>query len=405
MNRRLLVILLLVCFSAAFWVMRPLPAVPVLGSLIQTPQAAVDTVASLPQVAAKSAALMDVGSFRLLAGKNLHQRLPMASTTKVMTAILAIESGRWSETVVVSADACREEPSSIWLVPGEQITLEYLVYGLMLRSGNDAAHAIADFLGGSVAGFAQLMNAKAAQLGLQDTHFVNPHGLPDPDHYTSAYDLAKIAAYALQNKRFSEIVATRQIAIPSSECAPARVWYNKNRLLVTYSGADGVKTGWTRAAGYCLVASATRGQARAVAVVLDSPDDFGETARMLDFAFDNYQPQTIVTAGQFFGSVPVNHGTPPYVGAVAAESYTWPMREDEMAGCQTEVVVPDALSAPVRAGQQIGTVRVLRAGECLAEIPLVADQAAERGWLECCLRQWAADFWQLLNAATGGADR
>lgn len=401
MNRHRITILAALCLCVMVWLLRPQPATFVIGSSVWEPVENVgQTAQSLPWMGAKGAALMDVSSYRLLAGKNLHQRLPMASTTKIVTALLAIESGRLREIVTVSANACNIEPSSIWLVPGEKIKLEDLVYGLMLRSGNDAAQAIAEFLGGTIEGFAKQMDAKAAELGLQDTHFVNPHGLPNPNHYTSAYDLAKIAAYALQNPKFTEVVSTKRISLQWDWHDEPRVWYNKNRLLTTYPGADGVKTGWTRAAGYCLVASANRAGLRVVAVVLNSPDDFGETARMMDYAFAKYQPATVVTKGQFLRSLTVQNGYPHYIGVMIAGGYTWPQRVGETLALDQEVILPEQLVAPVQAGQRLGTLRVLQADQCLAEIPLVADQPSDRGWWQQSLRRATGCFWRLIDLAT-----
>lgn len=405
MNRHRILTFVVLCMCAIFWLLRPQPVAFVSGSAIWEPTENVGQIAqNLPWVGAKGAALMDVSSYRLLAGKNLHQRLPMASTTKIMTALLAIESGRLQEIVTVSADACKVEPSSIWLVPGEKIKLDDLVYGLMLRSGNDAAQAIAEFLGGTIESFATQMNAKATELGLQDTNFVNPHGLPNPNHYTSAYDLAKIAAYALRNPKFADVVSTKRISLPWDQHDEPRVWYNKNRLLSIYPGADGVKTGWTRAAGYCLVASANRAGLRVVAVVLNSPDDFGETAQMMDYAFANFQPTTMVTKGQFLRSLMVQNGYPRYIGVMTAEGYTWPQRVGETLALDQEVILPEQLTAPVIAGQRLGTLRVLQAEQCLAEIPLVADQLSDRGWWQQSLRRAAGCFWRLIDLATWRAE-
>lgn len=402
MNRRLALALLALCISVLVWTYRPEAALRLPAAEIWPPtDSAVPVTTTLDWIGARGAALMEVGSYRLLFGKNSDARLPMASTTKIMTAILAIESGRLDEVVTVSQQACQVEPSSIWLVPGERITLEHLVYGLMLRSGNDAAQAIAEHLGGSIAGFAALMNQKAMDLELQNTHFVNPHGLPHPDHYTSAYDLARLTAYALQNPEFSRVVATKRISIPGDGQAQPRVWHNKNRLLTSYVGADGVKTGWTRAAGSCLVASAERAGLRIVAVVLNSPDEFAETARLMDSAFAGYQIETLVTKGQWLGSLTVSHGYPRFVGAVAAAGYSWPVAGDEPLGVQTELVLPEQLEAPVAAGQRVGTLRLTRFGECLAEIPLVSDQESFNSRWERLLTGVATGFWELVGQAGG----
>lgn len=402
MSRRLVLTLLTLCICVLVWAYRPSAALPAPSAEIWAPtDAAIPVTTSGDWIGARGAALMEVGSYRLLFGKNSDARLPMASTTKIMTAILAIESGRLDEVVTVSPQACQVEPSSIWLVPGERITLEHLVYGLMLRSGNDAAQAIAEHLGGSIVGFAEMMNRKALDLELKNTNFANPHGLPHPNHYTSAYDLAKLTAYALQNPVFSRVVATKSIVVPGDGQAQPRVWYNKNRLLTSYFGADGVKTGWTRAAGSCLVASAERSGLRVVAVVLNSPDEFAETARLMDSAFAGYTIETLVTRGQWVQSLAVNHGYPQYIGAVASAGYSWPVARDESPGIQTELVMPEQVEAPVVAGQRVGTLRLVRSGQCLAEIPLVSDQASfDSGW-ERLLTSLATRFWEMVGRVGG----
>lgn len=402
MNRRLVPIVFTLFICGLAWLFRPPAAIVVPSTLVWQPtDAAVPTIAAPEWVGARGAALMEVGSYRLLWGKNSNQRLPMASTTKIMTAILAIESERLDEVVTVSQQACQVEPSSIWLVAGERIKLEHLVYGLMLRSGNDAALAIAEYLGGSTSGFAELMNRKALELGLENTHFVNPHGLPHPEHYTSAHDLAKLTAYALQNQIFSQVVATKRISVPSEGQAEPRIWHNKNRLLTSYLGADGVKTGWTRAAGSCLVASAERSGLRVVAVVLNSPDEFAETARLMDSAFAGYRSETLVTPGQWLQSLPVKHGHPRYIGVLAAGGYSWPVASDEPLAIDRELILPEQLEEPVAAGQRVGTLRLTRFGQCLAEVPVVADQAAYRSGWEKFLTDLAGRFWDLLAQAGG----
>ncbi len=349
-----------------------------------------------PWVGAKGAALMDVNTYRVLAGKNLHQRLPMASTTKIMTAIIAIESGRLDEVVTVSHSAVKVEPSSIWLVPGEKIKLLHLVYGLMLRSGNDAAQAIAEYLGGSIEGFAKLMNEKAKSLGCSNTNFVNPHGLPHPDHYTTSYELAKISAYALRNEQFSKFVATRRISVPWPNHDNPRVWHNKNRMLTMYEGADGVKTGWTRAAGRCLVASAKRANFRLVAVVLNSPEMWGETAALMDFGFANYYPESVIVKGQFMQSVPVQNGYPRSVGLMASEDFSWPLGQGETLQIEQQWVLPEKVQAPVKKGEQIGHIRLVYQGNCLAEIPLIADQDSWNGWWQYLINRTLTRFYHLL---------
>ncbi len=404
MNRRLCLAGLLLCL-AALWIFRPVATVYHAQRLTWPPADSMPVSASPDRVAARAAAVMDVNSFRLLAAKNSGERLPMASTTKIMTAILAIESGRLDEVVTVSDGACRVEPSAIWLVPGEKVKLEDLVYGLMLRSGNDAANAVAEFLGGSIEGFAAMMNQKAVELGLEDTNFVNPHGLTAANHFTSAYDLAKLAAYALQNHKFSQVVATRSISLPWDGHDQPRVWYNKNRLLESYIGADGVKTGWTRAAGNCLVASAERAGMRVVAVVLDSPDHYGETSWLMNSAFQGYMPQVLVTPGQWLQSLAVVGGSPRYVGVLAAAGYYWPLAAGESLDLECELVLPPELAVPVQAAQRVGTLRVLQGDHCLAEIPLLTDQSSDRGRWSQLLARVSGRFWDMVGFVMGGAAR
>lgn len=339
---------------------------------------------------------MDVESGRLLFGKNELERLPMASTTKIMTAILAIESGKLDDLVTVSSNAVRVEPSSIWLVAGEQMSLLHLVYGLMLRSGNDAACAIAEHLAGSVSAFAEQMNAKARELGMQHTNFANPHGLPDPNHYTTAYDLAKLSAYALRNRQFAAIVSTTRFAIHNEETGTSRVWYNKNRMLELYPGADGVKTGWTRAAGHCLVASASRAGQRLVAVVLNSPDDWGETTALLDYGFANYKPLVLVEAGQYMATAPVPKGHPAFIGILAGESFIWPIRRGEQLQLTYRLQLEPSIVAPLKKGERVGYLLVSDQGAVIGRIPLVSDSPVSVGWWRQLLSGMWKNFSQLL---------
>lgn len=379
----------ILCILAVFLLLLPTPAIALaeVGSTLSL---------GVPGVGAKGAALMDVDSGRLLFGKNEHQQLPMASTTKIMTAILAIESNKLDDLVSVSNTAVRVEPSSIWLVPGEQISLLHLVYGLMLRSGNDAACAIAEHLAGSVSDFADLMNKKAKELGMLNTNFKNPHGLPDPEHYTTASDLAKLSAYALRNRQFTAIVSTTRFSIPSEQQGALRIWHNKNRLLQAYPGADGVKTGWTRAAGYCLVASANRDGQRLVAVVLNSPDDWGETAALLDYGFGNYRSLVVVSPGQYIRVVPVDRGYPQYVGAIASQGFSWPVRKGEQLELTYLIQLEQQVSAPVSKGDQLGYLKLIHEGATVTRIPLIADQSSQRGWWRQLLQGVLTNFIQLM---------
>ena len=234
--------------------------------------------------AEKSGAIcMSADTGEIFFAKNEDLRLPMASTTKIMTALLVIENCLPSEVVTVTEKTVGVDGSSIYLKAGDRLTVEELLYGLMLRSGNDAAETLADYCAGSIDNFVEMMNERAAQLGLRNTHFANPHGLHDPDHYTSAYDLCALSCYAMRNERFRKIVSTQFITVGVGE--NKRYWSNKNKILHTFSGGNGIKTGYTKDAGRCLVASATREGKTVVSVVLNRPDMFAACEKMMEEAF------------------------------------------------------------------------------------------------------------------------
>ena len=240
--------------------------------------------ASGPSVSAKAAALYDAASNSFLYTKNADTRLPMASTTKIMTALVAIESSPLDKNVMISDMAIGTEGSSLYLKKGEIMSMSDLLMGLMLRSANDAAAAIAYEISGSIEAFADKMNEKAASIGVTDTHFTNPHGLDDENHYTTAADLAIITAEALKNDTFLEIVSTEKCIIKNFD-GEARLLTNHNKLLSLYDGAIGVKTGFTKKSGRCLVGAAERDGMRLIAVTINAPDDWNDHEALFDFGF------------------------------------------------------------------------------------------------------------------------
>ncbi|WP_027085004.1 D-alanyl-D-alanine carboxypeptidase family protein [Cohnella panacarvi] len=250
-----------------------------------------------PANRAKGVSLIDVASGRIIYSKQGDEPMLIASLTKIMTAIVAIEHGRLDDQVTVSKRAEGKEGSSIYLKAGEKIQLRNLIYGLMLRSGNDAATAIAEHVGGSVGGFAFLMNKKAAEIGLSNSQYMNPHGLDEPGHYASANDLAKLTAYALHNPDFRTIVATRVRTAPNPHDPWDYKWVNKNKMLHMYDGADGVKTGYTKKALRCLVSSATRNGQQLVVVTLNDGDDWADHRKLLDYGFAHYPLTKVASAG------------------------------------------------------------------------------------------------------------
>jgi serine-type D-Ala-D-Ala carboxypeptidase (penicillin-binding protein 5/6) len=250
-------------------------------------------------VSASSAVLMEQQSGRILFEKDAHEVRRIASITKIMTAILAIESGKLNDTVKVTENAVRAEGSSIYLKPGENIKLEDLVYGLMLRSGNDAAVAIAEYVGGSLDGFVYLMNQKASEIGMDQTHFANPHGLDDhEDHFSTAYDMALLTKYAMSNDTYKLISGTKVHRAPNPTENWDRVWKNKNRLLTElYEYTTGGKTGYTKRAKRTLVTTATKGELNLIAVTLNGPDDWNDHINMYEMGFNNYQLVKVLKEG------------------------------------------------------------------------------------------------------------
>lgn len=330
--------------------------------------------ASLPPLVAHAAVLMDADTGAVLAAQNPNERLPMASTTKIMTALLALEKGRLDERITISEEAALQEGSSMYTSPGETYTLEELLYGLLLNSGNDAAWAIAEHIGGSVPAFVELMNERAQELGTKNTHFTNPSGLPDPEHYSSARDMALITRAALSREDFRRIVSTKAQKVPWPAKGEEKLLINHNRLLWRYEGADGVKTGYTNEARQCLVASATRGEQRLIAVVLKSEGNsvWTDAERLLDYGFANFESCTLVRAEEPFGSVKVKGGVEGEVPVRAAAALRVCLPKDKSGQVERSLELVDGLAAPVVAGQEAGQVIFSLAGEELGRVALVA---------------------------------
>lgn len=241
--------------------------------------------ASAVSSGAKGWCLINVNSKEIICGKNEDVKLPMASTTKILTAVVALEKMDINKVITVDKTAVGVEGSSIYLKQNEQISVKDLLYGLMLRSGNDSAVALAVACSGSVENFAKEMNEKAKSIGANNSSFTNPHGLDDENHFTTAKDLALITAYALQNPTFKEIVSTKMHTVAATNVSETRYFKNKNKMLSTFEGAIGVKTGYTKKTGRCLVSAAERDGTTLACVVLSCPDMWNDSARILEFGF------------------------------------------------------------------------------------------------------------------------
>lgn len=311
-----------------------------------------------PENSARGAVLMEVETRRVIYEKNPHQKMPMASTTKIMTAILALENSHPSDVVTVSPNASGVEGSSLYLSVGEKLTMEQLLYGLMLRSGNDAATAIAEHLGKSIDGFAAMMNKKAREIGAMNTNFMNPHGLHHEEHYTTAYDLALISAYAMENTAFRQIASTKYYKIPWEGQPWDRVLMNKNALLWEYEGANGIKTGYTKAARRCLAAAAQRNDMQLVAVVLDCQPWFDDSAAILDYGFANYEKKKLFSKGEIVGKMPVKEGFAKEVELVLEDDISIPLAPGEEEKLHITLRHREALKAPVRAGTRVGNIEI-----------------------------------------------
>ena len=266
---------------------------------VSAPLLYAESVGEKPHISAKSAALIDAKSGAVLFEKDSSAHLPMASTTKIMTAYVILTNMDIDEVVKVPKEATLVEGSSIYLRDGEEIKVETLLYGLMLESGNDAAVALAVACSGSVDEFAALMNRTAHEMGMCDTVFANPHGLSAENHYTTAYELAYITSKAMQIDKFREIVSTQKMLVPSLDGSSTRLFLNHNKLLKYYDGAVGVKTGFTKNAGRCLVSAAERDGDMFIAVTLNDGNDWSDHQSMLDYAFNCYDTVSVAKKGEF----------------------------------------------------------------------------------------------------------
>lgn len=333
--------------------------------------------ATTPAPSAEHAVLMEANSRTVLYAKNAYTRASMASTTKIMTAILAIESGDLDRIVSVAPEAVGVEGSSVYLRAGQELSMEDLVYALMLQSANDAAAAIACEIAGSVEAFASLMNQKAAALELFDTHFANPHGLDDESHYTTAYDLAVLSAYAMENSKFAEIVATVKRAISLGKAEEMRVLVNHNRLLRARPDVIGIKTGFTKKSGRCLVSAAENGGIRLIAVTLNAPDDWNDHRELLDYGFESLEIREIASVGDYTLEIDCVGGTDDKLTATNSTSLSLIMPKNENAGIRAVNELPRFVFAPVRRGEKLGEIVFYSGDKILGAVNVIAEESVQ----------------------------
>ncbi len=320
-------------------------------------------------VSAEAAVLMEAESGRVLYGKKENEPLRIASITKIMTALLAIESGKMDEDVQISKRAEGVEGSTIYLQAGEKIKLEDLVYGLMLQSGNDAAVAIAEHIAGSVEGFVYMMNEKASQLGMTNTVFQNPHGLDDhEDHYSTAYDMAILTQYAMENEKYREISGTKRHQVNGDK---KRVWKNKNRLLTElYRYSTGGKTGFTKRAKRTLVSTAAKDEMDLIVVTLNAPSDWHDHMNLFNWAFETYEMERLITKG-----VQKDINDPFYRDRVYSPyAFEFPLSETEREQIKKEITLyrpPEQIETKeYQPPNPVGKVELTIKGERIGQVPL-----------------------------------
>lgn len=333
-----------------------------------------------PSIPAVAAALLDPATGDMLYLKNADQPLPMASTTKIMTGILALENSSLGDTTTISDGASAVGESSAWLEKGETLTVEQLLYAVFVQSANDAAAALAEHVAGSQDAFVALMNEKAAELGLSNTHFANPHGLDAPGHYTSARDLANLAAYAMRNPDFRKIVSARTFQLPWPGHPGPRVFENHNKLLKLYPYATGIKTGYTSQAGKCLVASAEKDGRELVSVILNGGESYwDQTISLMEYGFNDFAHVEYAYAGQPLAEVEVGDFPRKRVNAVGSRDLVFTVRRDRLdAYREADISWLNWVPYPTAAGQEVGYLSLGEEGAGGQRISLVSDAYRNR---------------------------
>ena len=321
-------------------------------------------------ISAECAILIDAQTGRVLYEKQAEEKSLIASTTKIMTALVICEQTNVLDRVKIPKEAVGIEGSSMYLKEGEVLTVQELLYGLMLQSGNDAAVALAIYCGGTVEGFTELMNDKAHRLGMTQSHFANPNGLDSPGNYSTARDMGILTAYAMQNPIFAQTVSTKTITIGE------RCLRNHNKLLWQLEGANGVKTGYTKAAGRILISSVTRMGRQLIAVTFNAPDDWQDHKTLIEDGFSRFTVQKLIRQGQTLGQLELAGGQEASVDLIAAEDFSYSLAQGE----RVTISLPEAgfAYAPVAEGQEAGFAHILVDGTAVAKVPLVYGATIER---------------------------
>ena len=324
-------------------------------------------------LSAECAVLYEPVSERYIFEKNKDEKRGIASTTKIVTAVTALEYGNLSDDVCTSKAAADIEGSSVWLEEGEVHTLENLLYALMLSSGNDASIAIAEHIGGSVESFASLMNQTARIAGVRNSNFKNPSGLDDEEHYSTASDLAKIMHYAEENPIFSKIIITQKHEIPWEGHPYNRVLENHNRLLTLYESCTGGKTGFTKKCGRCLVSSATQNGIHLIAVTLNAPDDWNDHIKMFEYGFSVLENKKITTQEEFAGNFIVKNGRKKQIMGIYESDFSIPFLEKDL--IVTTKNFSKNTTAPIKKGTVVGYTDVILNNKNIKRINILASES------------------------------
>lgn len=323
-------------------------------------------------VSASAYTVIEQSSGRILYQANGEQKMPMASTTKVMTAILVIENLDLMKEYDIPDEAVGIEGSSIYLKKDEKLTGEELLYGLMMASGNDAAYALAIITAGDSQSFIKMMNEKARQLGLENTHFADPCGLKSEDHYTTSNDLARLCAYAMDNEIFKKVVSTQTYQIRGYKEGEVRHLYNKNRILGEVEGGDGIKTGYTQRAGRCLCSSATRGNMQIICVVLNDYNWFNDSKTLINKAFDEYSCVQISKKGEIITSANIFDRFLKKCDIITKEDIFYPLKKGEMLKAKYELSLEK--DAPVKKGDSAGKIDFFLEDKLVITVPCLFNE-------------------------------
>ncbi len=320
-------------------------------------------------ISAESAILIDADSGRVLYEKNAYEKRGIASTTKIMTALVVLENANLNDIVTVSYNAATTEGSSMYLKPNEKITVEGLLYGLMLNSGNDAATALAEHTAESVEEFAKLMNKKAKEIGMNDSLFANPHGLDNQNHYSTAYDMALLTKYAMKNETFKKISGTKNKIIQTLD-DKYKYLTNHNKLLSMYEYCSGVKTGFTKKCGRCLVSFSEKNGVKLVTITLNAPDDWNDHITLYNKYFDIYKHYNIVNISDYVASVNIKNAQEETLKLYTRKAINLTLSEEEYKKIKLEYKYNGTVEAPVYIGQIMGKVNVKLDNEIIASSPI-----------------------------------